>query len=438
MSNRNYTFTYGPADENTVQQLYSLYKENKDSLRLSVQTKPVLNEEQFKNLVSNKNVLVGIIKENGAIVGFSLFVSDLFLYPESHYALEYFQSFDFTTAYLNGSTKLLFAIGDRCGLVFSSDFRKKLSRNQESVTQCIGEYYHALRRFHGTRIALVVNFSQNANNQLRVKEPNFDPVKSITMQFKIETLDFETFVNIHWMENLMKRSRLQWTLNNVGKFFSQSYVGDEGNTIYVTKRILGKQYSIKKYSSVPQALAEKVYALYHDRLAGVNKQSPQKLEYSKETFFGYLQEPGIAKYLLYNEKGNLCGGYLLIGKDHSYLANWVTPSWRIADAYVKLIFVGRGEAKFAYLLLFAASSHDLLGTIGSSTDARILADWSEKINGRRFKNSLNITQVPFLPELISANKLKPEKVLARFLVKLANFKASLLDNDMYYLVKMDD
>lgn len=254
MDNYYFKFIKGVYDKKELDELYLIYKDNIQDYQISLQTKPILNEDKFNALLKRNDLIVGEIFYKGLLSGFTIFIFDLDIYPESHYSKEYFNTYDFTSSFLNGDKTLLFAVGDRCGIVLSRGFRNILSKDALSYKKCIYEYYRNLKIYIGKKVVLIVNYSQHAENQLKLREPNIDIIKSINENFKTVQLDYETFVHIHWMENVLKKSRLLWTLKNVGRFVINNNIDTNDNILYITKKLFGYQYKIRKYSVVPMDL----------------------------------------------------------------------------------------------------------------------------------------------------------------------------------------
>lgn len=421
--------------ESDIEVSFLIYQENIGHYPLSVQTKPVFSKEEYIGLSNNPNIKKILIKIDNRIEGIIFATSDPGYYPESHYSSEYFFSHK---NQIPNPRKTIFFIGDRGGINLSKSTKNKIKKTEIKLDILFGEVFSAIHNILGAPYDIIWNQSEHSHRMILMKEPYLDYIDAIRKTTPIQLLDRETFVHIHWMENVFHKSRLIWSLKLAGNF-SQDYVNNgishSSEYLFTTKRFLRKQYHISHYSIVDPELAEKFYQVYHERLNKINEKSPQKLEYDKKDFLEYLSDSRIDKYILWNNSKQIAGGCLLISKNNSNAAHWVTKEWRLADAYIKLIFVNRGEARFAYLLLFAAATYHLLKRQGTVDNSRILADWSDNINGGRFSQALNIRQVPFLPKLIGVpSGMRPDKMFARILISLANFRATLLDNDVYYKI----
>lgn len=424
--------------EQQVSVLFDLYKENLTNVHLAVQKKPILEKKEFSEICKDQFVYKVIISYEARIIGLFLIAQRIDNYPDSHYASEYFRA---GNKFRNTSTawdkkNVLFVIGDSGGLIISRDFNSILGKLEKSLKNIYEEVFSKLKKVENIDSILILNFSEHARRIIKMRDSQFDPLELLQSEFKTETLDFETFVHIHWMDNFFGKSRILGAIKYAGTF-NKNLNGDQNGMkqVFTLNKLFSKRYSIWHYSIIEGELADTFYTLYQKRLEGVNERSPQKLQYTEVEFKEYLRDGDYDKYLLLDKNGTVVGGFILIGKNNAQKASWVTPQWRVADAYIKIIFVNRNEARYAYLILFVVSSFDLLKRQGAMSNTRILADWSDLLNGKKFRHSLNINPIPFLPELISKQKLKPDNLVARLLVKMANFRATLLDNDVYIAVE---
>ncbi|MFH1235991.1 MAG: hypothetical protein V1685_03580 [Parcubacteria group bacterium] len=423
-------------DEQTTGVCFAVYQDNIDYHSLSVQTKPILSKVGFYALCNNEHVYKVLIKVNNRIEGIILATDNLVFYPESHYSGEYFLS---SSNAIFTYRKTIFFIGDRGGVNLSKVLRNRIRRGDVNVKQLFNSIFNAFSEALKMPFHIIWNQSEHSDRMILMKEPYLDFLGVIKQITEVKFLDRETFVHIHWMENVFHKSRMIWSLKFAGKF-NQNNVYDNGTVsaedfLFSTKRFFGNKYYISHQTKVDSELAESFYNVYHERLHGINEKSPQRLEYDKKDFLEYLADQRIDKYILWNRNKEISGGCLLISKNNSGAAHWVTKEWRLADAYIKLIFVNKGEARFAYLVLFAVATYHLLKHQGTIDNSRILADWSDNLNGSRFRQALNIRQVPFLPKFVGVQiGVRPDKLFAKLLIGIANFRATLLDNDLYYQI----
>ena len=412
---------------------YNIYLENIKRNSLSVQTKPIFTKGTFDNICSDSKYYKILLTVDGVIEGFIIATENIEGYPESHYSLEYFNK-----NYYSVGKRVIFFIGDNGGINISNKLLNHIKNNSDVLAELLNNVFKEISNIIEKPLNIIWNQSEHANRMILLREPFMDLIKIIKKQTPVLLMDKETFVHIHWMDNIFRKSRIIWTLKLAGYFEKNNNNGTNSKRLYTTKYILGRRYYIDHYKVMDDDIANEFYNIYHDRLKAINEKSPQKLEYSKKDFMEYLTTSAIDKYTLRDKNNTIVGGGLLIGKDNSNIAHWVTKEWRIADAYIKLIFVNKNEAKYSYLLLFAIAAYHILNRQGTLDNSRLLADWSDAINGRRFNQALSISQVPYLPRLLSStNKIQPDKLLARIMIKLANFHATLLDNDMYYQITIE-
>jgi hypothetical protein len=410
----------------------------------SVQSKPVIFERiKFDNIVNNRNVLKVIFKKNNHIMGYWLATENLTNYPESHYSEDYFKyniiKLKEFASFQN--VKPIFLIGDNCGFILSKDTDDMFKNGNVKFEDVLKKLKEALIEKVHSDIFLVLNYSE-----LSLKVSNLHFAESIMQANRnnhlsnhFTILDEETFVHIYWKGNYTKKTRAEWLLRTIG-FFSKNRNGSgdsklQSKIVYeVTNPLIRDKFIVMRRDVIPDEKIATCYHLYHDRLRGANKISPQKLEYSYTEFFNYLKDPGFTKYILVDKNHQIKGLYLLIGKENSHKAHWVSASWRIADAYIKLILTQKGVPAFGYLLLFVAGTRDLLKEQGTDTESRVLADWSEKINGKRFREDLNISMAPLLPKILTRSVIKNRgQLFAEVLTGLARINAVQIDTDVYLM-----
>ncbi len=417
---------------------YCGYKENYKS---SVQSKPSLSRELFDSICENEKILKISVLRNNNFLGYWFVTDDLALYPESHYSFEYFydNKNKKNKNVIMGNRTPLFLIGDNCGFILSK-YTDELFKNKIlNYIKLLESLYVEVSKYMNQKVYLVMNYSEIS---LKLSNLYFaDEIlnRNGNNNGKMHLLDEETFAHIHWQETLNKKTRAEYLLQIFGQFID-SEKNHQSQIIYKFNSIFFKnRFFISKANIIPEDYKNIIYDLYHNRLKGINKSSPQKLEYTRDEFISYLSNPSYDKYLLIDEDNKIKGLYLLIGKQNSDKANWVSKGWRIADAYIKLILTSKKMPAFAYLILFVAGTRDLLKNQGTKGNARILADWSEKINGYKFRKDLNIERAPLLPNVIRLSLTKKKgRYFARLLSIFAKFDATKIDSDVYLAYTSND
>lgn len=422
--------------EDIVAQWWLVYQQYLRIYRPSVQSKPIMGHERFKKIINNDDILKISLEKNGMIIGFWLATTNIDNYPESHYSKEYFENRR-CNHHLLDNTSPVFLIGDNCGFVLTRDTDDLFKYGILRFIDILNLLKNSLCRYLGKKIVLILNYSE-----ISLKTSEFNYAKELIHkngkqcpEANLEILDEETFVHIYWRGQSMEKTRVELLLKLFGKFTddNKNNFSQDPKLIYrITNNFLRNKYSVLRSEVVPDIFLEKCYSLYHNRLRNIGERSPQKLEYSKDEFISYLKDSGFIKYILLNRQNEIKGFHLLISKEFSRKAHWISPTWRIADAYIKLILTDRDVPAYGYIFLFAIGVRDLLRKQGSISDARILADWSEKINGRRFRKDLKIETAPLLPKIIQEGVAKKEgRFFVRVIAKLSNFNAIQIDSDIY-------
>ena len=335
-------------DIRLIEQYKLIYQFFLNENKASVQIKPNFNSKEFEEILHNPEILKISLRIGGEFAGFFLLTNNLNHYKNSHYSESYF-----STRYNNSlkeywfHVKPFFLYGDFFGFYTSKSKDEKFFKLDKSIFfKILKKIKKDLSEQIGKKIILVLNYSE-----LSIRTTGYHFAKEIIDQNRTDTLnadilrlDEETFAHIHWEESFAKKTRAEWLLKIFGNF-KFSPIGEteiENQVIYANKSFLPHRFVVKRVSNIDSELQEEIYSLYHERLQGVNQISPQKLEYSKNDFLGYLRCKDYNKYLLFDENKKVQGLCLLIGKENSKLCNWVTISWKVADAYVKIILTRKG------------------------------------------------------------------------------------------------
>jgi hypothetical protein len=408
----------------------------------SIQSKPVIsNKVVFDVIIANREIFKIILKKNNKIIGYWLATTSITNYPESHYSSEYFTDpvAQRKNLLFAPNIKPVFLIGDNCGFILTKDTDDLFRNGNLFFEELLKKLKDSIEKKVNSKIYLVLNYSELSLkvSNLFFAESLMNANRNRTLNDRYILLDEESFVHIYWKGTYTKKTRAEWLLKMIGRFIkiknNSNGAGEVSKKIYeITSPFIKSKYSIVRSDIVPENFREECYQLYHERLNGANTMSPQKLEYSHDEFINYLKDPGFIKYLLIDKSQHIKGIYLLIGKENSKNAHWVSSSWRIADAYIKLILTQKGIPAFGYLILFVAGTWNLLKEQGTDTEARVLADWSEKINGRRFREDLNISMAPLLPKIFTRGVIKKRgQFFAEILTNLARINAVQIDSDVY-------
>ncbi len=414
--------------ESEFEVLWKFYQNFLKIYTFSVQSKSIFSREQFYSICNNEEYFKIKLFDGEYFLGFWVATANLDLYPESHYSHEYFKSDQFLHA------TPVYLIGDNGGFVSSIIANDLFRFKKYNCIDILAVLKKKISLHLAYPIKLVINYSLLSSKMSNLHFLDTIAVSSMNNDDGnlIKHLDQETFVFIHWVRKIRGKTVAEWLLGLLGEYFSSK--NGEDLIFSMKRRLAGHKFRIERRANFSDSEKEECYALYHRRLQKVNQLSPQKLEYSKLDFLGYLDDSGYNKYLLIDHSNRIKGIYIVIGKANSDRASWVSPSWRIADAYIKLILVEKEIPAFGYIFLFVAGSKDLLDYQGSRVDLRILADWSEKLNGKRFRRDLNIIPAPLLSIVLRKSVFSNGRFIAEILTRLANFSATQIDSDEYLLV----
>jgi hypothetical protein len=383
-------------EETEVRIYWQIYCHNLENRVQGLQSKPAFDECAFQTACKNTSVIKVRFLIDNKPAGLIFATTDLSQYPESHYESGYFE--DKVEHQIGGSQRVfVFLIGDHGGLMSTPALNDELT-DPVTFHACLGEMKNTISNYLGKEPHLIINSSRLSASSASAgfEKCLLDPSIHDNGFVKINRLDSEMFVEIEWDVDCNGINRVEWALGHLGSFPCHDTPSlpnaNVGIPIYRFKSpITGEAFEISYIETLNSNWRDAFYARYRKGLAHVARHSPQRLCYDESTFISYLSRSSISKYSLFGDNGELHGFYFIISRQFPDEACWISEPHRKFDAYVKYIWTSSHAGNECLKVLFAAGTRDCLLRAKIDGRATILADWSRKLNSRRFAHIVDLS-----------------------------------------------